>query len=263
MTLEGHIGTLTYFITDFALYLATLYPVSTVLFCSVLTWNLIMHSATDRPCYHSCLWANCLMLKVALKCWSGMLLLLLLLLLLYLPFLPFPCRHILKPKCLCAHFKMSSASFFCLLQGIHISFLRGWNNELHLNNIIRADGKSQVRQCLGFCAADFLSLLTYESAEEKPKHCQTWDFLSALKKMYTIGKIARENYLLFTQLGVNNNWTWLEPWGLQFHFEDSIRAKNRLIASPAREGRHAAPSPPISGNRRQRVLNVNDVVVDR
>ena len=37
----------------------------------------------------------------------------------------------------------------------------------------RADGKSQVRQCLGFRTADFGSSLAYESAEEKPKHYQT------------------------------------------------------------------------------------------
>ena len=44
----------------------------------------------------------------------------------------------------------------------------------------KADGKSQVRQCMGFCTADFWSPLAYESAEEKPKHCLTWYFLSAL-----------------------------------------------------------------------------------
>ena len=33
--------------------------------------------------------------------------------------------------------------------------------------ISRADRKSQVRQCLGFCTADFCSLLAYESAEQK------------------------------------------------------------------------------------------------
>ena len=32
----------------------------------------------------------------------------------------------------------------------------------------RADGKSQVRQCLGFCTADLWSSLAYESAEQKP-----------------------------------------------------------------------------------------------
>ena len=34
----------------------------------------------------------------------------------------------------------------------------------------RADRKSQ---CLGLSTADFLSSLAYESAEQKPKHCQT------------------------------------------------------------------------------------------
>ena len=31
----------------------------------------------------------------------------------------------------------------------------------------RADKKSQVRQCLSFCTADFLSSFAYESAEQK------------------------------------------------------------------------------------------------
>ena len=39
----------------------------------------------------------------------------------------------------------------------------------------RADRKSQVRQYLGFCTAYFLSLLAYESPEQKPKHCPTLD----------------------------------------------------------------------------------------
>ena len=88
------------------------------------------------------------------------------------------------------------------------------------SEISRADRKSQVRQCLGFCTAallfslayesaeegisiwpvtgyhqtdrksqvrlslaDFLSSLAYESAVEKPKYCLTWDFLSALEIM--------------------------------------------------------------------------------
>ena len=46
--------------------------------------------------------------------------------------------------------------------------------------IDRADRKSQVRQCLDLCTAVFCSLLAYESAEQKPKHFLTWDFLSAL-----------------------------------------------------------------------------------
>ena len=44
----------------------------------------------------------------------------------------------------------------------------------------RADRKSQVRLCLGFCTADFLSLLAYVSAKQKPTHCLAWDFPSAL-----------------------------------------------------------------------------------
>jgi len=49
-----------------------------------------------------------------------------------------------------------------------------------VRDITRADGKSQVRQCLDFWTADFWSLLAYELAEQKPKHCLTGDFLSAL-----------------------------------------------------------------------------------
>ena len=36
-----------------------------------------------------------------------------------------------------------------------------------------AHRKSQVRQCLGFSTADFLSSLAFKSADEKPKHCLT------------------------------------------------------------------------------------------
>ena len=43
----------------------------------------------------------------------------------------------------------------------------------------RADRKSQVRKYLGFCTADFLSALAYESAKQKPKHCLIGDFLPA------------------------------------------------------------------------------------
>ena len=35
-----------------------------------------------------------------------------------------------------------------------------------VNVISKAEGKSQDRQCLCFCTADFLSLLAYESAEQ-------------------------------------------------------------------------------------------------
>ena len=42
--------------------------------------------------------------------------------------------------------------------------------------ISRGSEKSQIRQCLGFCTAEFWPLLVYESAVQKPKHCLTWDF---------------------------------------------------------------------------------------
>ena len=54
----------------------------------------------------------------------------------------------------------------------------------------RADRKSQVRQCLDFCTPDFWSLFAYESAEEKPKHCLTWDFLSALLMSYLVSSVS-------------------------------------------------------------------------
>ena len=46
--------------------------------------------------------------------------------------------------------------------------------------LTRADRKSQVMQCLGFCTANFWSLLAYESAVQNPKHCLTCDFHLAL-----------------------------------------------------------------------------------
>jgi len=42
--------------------------------------------------------------------------------------------------------------------------------------------KSQVRQCYGFCTADFWSSLAYESAEQNSKNCLTPGFLIPLVK---------------------------------------------------------------------------------
>ena len=42
--------------------------------------------------------------------------------------------------------------------------------------ISRGSEKSQIRQYLGFCTAEFWPLLVYESAVQKPKHCPTWGF---------------------------------------------------------------------------------------
>ena len=46
--------------------------------------------------------------------------------------------------------------------------------------VTRAERNSQVRQCLGFCSADSLANKHKKSAVQKPKHCPTCDFLSAL-----------------------------------------------------------------------------------
>ena len=40
----------------------------------------------------------------------------------------------------------------------------------------RADRKSQVRQCLGFCTADFCSPLPMNQLLQKSQHCLAWDF---------------------------------------------------------------------------------------
>ena len=39
--------------------------------------------------------------------------------------------------------------------------------------ICRGSDKSQVRQCLDFCTADFWYSLAYESVKQYPKHCLT------------------------------------------------------------------------------------------
>ena len=44
-------------------------------------------------------------------------------------------------------------------------------------HIIRWCKKEKVRQCLGFCTADFRSWLVHESAVQKPKHCLICSFL--------------------------------------------------------------------------------------
>ena len=56
--------------------------------------------------------------------------------------------------------------------------------------LIRASRKSQVGICLEFCAADFWPTLACEceSAEQKPKHCLTRDFLLALLLMARAGR---------------------------------------------------------------------------
>ena len=62
-----------------------------------------------------------------------------------------------------------------------------WQGEGHLIRIIacgicRGSDKSQVRQCLDFCTADFKSSFDCKSAVQKPKHCLTetphylWEF---------------------------------------------------------------------------------------
>ena len=48
----------------------------------------------------------------------------------------------------------------------------------NINRGIRYPGS--VKQCLGFCTADFLSLSAFESAEQKTKHCLTLGFLIPL-----------------------------------------------------------------------------------
>ena len=45
---------------------------------------------------------------------------------------------------------------------------------------MRDDRKSQVRQCLDFCSAISYANVDQKSAVQKPKHCLTWNFLSAL-----------------------------------------------------------------------------------
>ena len=51
--------------------------------------------------------------------------------------------------------------------------VKGPNSPYKIRVKCRADRKSQVRQCLSFCTADFWPALAYESAEQKPKHCLT------------------------------------------------------------------------------------------
>ena len=50
-----------------------------------------------------------------------------------------------------------------------IGYLKCWTFYDFDSLLLRADRKSQVRQCLSFCTADFWSLLAYKSAEQ-PKH---------------------------------------------------------------------------------------------
>ena len=71
-----------------------------------------------------------------------------------------------------------------------------------VGHMTRGDRKSQVRPCFCFCTADFLSLLAYESAEQKPKCCLTWDFPSALLMTFVVKKL----YVYVTKLKIS---TWI------------------------------------------------------
>ena len=79
-----------------------------------------------------------------------------------------------------------------LLQPVKVAHLRRGQRlrqcvELHdAEPRTRAERKSQVRQCLVFCTADFWFSLAYESAEQKPKHCLTPGFLIPLTVSHTI-----------------------------------------------------------------------------
>ena len=55
--------------------------------------------------------------------------------------------------------------------------------------VIKGCKEEQVRQCLGFCTADFWSWLVYESAVQKPKHCLTCSFLHRLLKRYSVYRV--------------------------------------------------------------------------
>ena len=57
------------------------------------------------------------------------------------------------------------------------AYLNAWTTDYPMK---RGSKKGQVRQCLGFCTSDFRSLLVYESAVNKPKHCLTCSFLHPL-----------------------------------------------------------------------------------
>ena len=46
-----------------------------------------------------------------------------------------------------------------------------------------------VKQCLGFCAADFWTSLAYKSAEQKPKHCLTPGFLIPLLRTIPLTRL--------------------------------------------------------------------------
>ena len=61
-------------------------------------------------------------------------------------------------------------------------------SEIHRTNV----GNLKLGDIEVFCTADFWSSCAYESAEQKPKHCLTWDFLSALH-MYSV---KREPHIL-------------------------------------------------------------------
>ena len=78
---------------------------------------------------------------------------------------------------------------------LHPHLLRRWTTSCHSGmSITIADRKSQVRKCLGFFISCFIGQQGPKISCEKPKHCLTWDFLSALSITWETKQLAWWNF---------------------------------------------------------------------
>ena len=84
--------------------------------------------------------------------------------------------------------------------------------QLHARHSLTCRGgrKSQVRQCLGFWTADFWYSVAYESAEQKPKHCLTWDYLSALLTWHLLVRTYLRGFKLLFHFVTSLKFFWLQ-----------------------------------------------------
>ena len=106
----------------------------------------------------------------------------------------------------------------------------GWSpvtvlTEYKSSSITRNPG---VRQCWVFCTADFLSLLAYESAEQKPKHCLTWDFHQLWKSDFRVVAVQVRSGRIISRTHVCNGCELQSHW-VEFCGRGSATKLNPLI----------------------------------
>ena len=124
--------------------------------------------------------------------------------------------------------------------------------------LIRADRKSQVRKCFGFCTADFGSLLAYESAEQ---NSQTLPWLETSYQLCSWSS-KKQNHNTSSRNRKANNHNGKEPFRsevtMNFPFQSpsgpapwsawssSSWSSSSSSASPSTPGPRASSASPVS-----------------